>query len=228
MTTELRNAVFVDPHPLWLEAIDVLLGRMNIRVGGRTTSIDETLELLEREQPDVLVTEIEGFDERLDVVRYLGDARRCVPNLKIIVLSMSGDYATIDAVLAAGASAYVIKTALPEDLAAAIRQAFDHSVFFAGTFGEAASSARPATEPAQLEKLRTLTRRELEILELVADGSSNAQLARRLWVSEQTIKFHLSNIYRKTGVANRTEATHWAHLYLLHNDTPARRLAAAL
>ena len=71
--------------------------------------------------------------------------------------------------------------------------------------------ARPTpaqTEPAAHE----LTRRELEILRLVADGSSNGQLAKKLWVTEQTVKFHLSNIYRKLEVANRTEASRWAHL----------------
>ena len=57
-----------------------------------------------------------------------------------------------------------------------------------------------------------LTRRELEILQLVAEGFSNSQLAKMLWVTEQTVKFHLSNIYRKLDVANRTEASRWAQL----------------
>ncbi len=57
-----------------------------------------------------------------------------------------------------------------------------------------------------------LTTRETEILTLVASGASNARIARQLWVTEQTVKFHLSNVYRKLGVANRTEASHHAHL----------------
>ena len=63
-----------------------------------------------------------------------------------------------------------------------------------------------------------LTRRELEILRLVAEGHSNSQLARMLWVTEQTVKFHLSNIYRKLGVANRTEASRWAQVNGLLDD----------
>ena len=55
-----------------------------------------------------------------------------------------------------------------------------------------------------------MTRRELEILKLVAEGHSNAALARMLWVTEQTVKFHLSNVYRKLDVTNRTEASRWA------------------
>ena len=69
-----------------------------------------------------------------------------------------------------------------------------------------------------------LTRRELEILRLVAAGASNGHIARQLWVTEQTIKFHLSNVYRKLGVANRTEASHYAHVHELIE--PPRRLTA--
>jgi DNA-binding CsgD family transcriptional regulator len=71
-----------------------------------------------------------------------------------------------------------------------------------------------------------LTRRELEILCLVAEGHSNSQLARMLWVTEQTVKFHLSNIYRKLGVANRTEASRWAQLNgLLNSQATAAAVA---
>jgi DNA-binding CsgD family transcriptional regulator len=58
-----------------------------------------------------------------------------------------------------------------------------------------------------------LTKRELEILRLVSEGHSNSQLAKMLWVTEQTVKFHLSNIYRKLDVANRTEASRWAQVH---------------
>ena len=69
-----------------------------------------------------------------------------------------------------------------------------------------------------------LTRRELEILQLVAEGHSNSQLARMLWVTEQTVKFHLSNIYRKLDVANRTEASRWAQLNGLLSTHPEQAL----
>ena len=74
--------------------------------------------------------------------------------------------------------------------------------------------------------METLTKREREILQLVAEGHSNSQLARMLWVTEQTVKFHLSNIYRKLDVANRTEASRWAQLHGLLEQTPAESVAA--
>jgi DNA-binding NarL/FixJ family response regulator len=77
-----------------------------------------------------------------------------------------------------------------------------------------ANGPRPSRRPGrQSDRLGGLTRREAEILELVSKGYSNAQLATMLWVTEQTVKFHLSNIYRKLGVANRTQAAHFALLH---------------
>jgi DNA-binding NarL/FixJ family response regulator len=66
---------------------------------------------------------------------------------------------------------------------------------------------------ADLKAECPLTDRELEILRLAAEGNTNGQIARQLWVTEQTVKFHLSNTYRKLGVANRTEASRYAHVH---------------
>jgi len=153
------------------------------------------------------VTEIELGDSELDGLEALRKAREQHPTLKGIVLSRFEDTEHIEAAIAAGAIAYVVKTAHPEDVAAAIRQAFEHSIYLAGMPLLSRPAAAPQPEPATAPGL---TRREREILQLVAEGYSNAQLAKMLWVTEQTIKFHLSNIYRKLDVANRTEASRWA------------------
>ena len=88
----------------------------------------------------------------------------------------------------------------------------------------APSQVAPARAPApRVDDPPGLTQREFEILRLVAEGHSNAELARMLWVTEQTVKFHLSNIYRKLDVSNRTEASRWAQLNgLLSSETPLR------
>jgi DNA-binding NarL/FixJ family response regulator len=110
--------------------------------------------------------------------------------------------------------AYVLKQAQPEDVAAAIRQTFARSLYFADT--QKAPRPRPAVEADNA----LLTRREREILEYVALGSTNAEVAHALWVTEQTVKFHLANIFRKLAVANRTQASRWAHA---HGLVRARR-----
>ena len=203
-----RTAVVLDQHPIWLEAVQSILERIGVDVVGTTTDADELLELVSTHHPDVLVTSIELADPDADGVDCIRLASERQASLRTIVLSAYDDAEHIDAALAAGAMAYVLKTAHPDDFAAAIRQSFEHSVFMAGSQPPVA-----AAETAEFAgDTRGLTRRELEILRLVAEGHSNAQLAKMLWVTEQTVKFHLSNIYRKLDVSNRTEASRWAQV----------------
>lgn len=216
-----RKAVVVDPYPLWLEAVRYVLAGMEVEVVGTATTFDEAVGLVEELQPDLLVTEIKTLDSELDGITCLRRAGR-VPGLKVVVLSAYDDPHHIEGALEAGAVAYVIKTADAADFASAVRQAFQHSVYMA-----------PRTQPAPVTGVATttpadspgLTRRELEILQLVAEGHSNAQLAKMLWVTEQTVKFHLSNIYRKLDVSNRTEASRWAQMQGLL--APARGVVGA-
>jgi DNA-binding NarL/FixJ family response regulator len=140
---------------------------------------------------------------------------------KVIVLTASPDAEYIEAALACGASAYVLKTAHPDDLRATVRQAFRHSIYLPRR-----SAPRTGVASELQQNPHDLTRRELEILYLVAEGHSNAKLAKMLWVTEQTVKFHLSNIYRKIGVANRTEASRWAQVNgLLSSDLAPTKTA---
>jgi DNA-binding NarL/FixJ family response regulator len=203
-----QTAVILDHHPLWLEAVEGVLQRIGIRVTGKATTPSQALTLVEEGRPDLLVAELPHSNGFSDGAAFLAKARQLVPHLRAIVLSVHTDRDYIDAALRAGASAYVAKTTHPDDIAAAVRQSFNHSVHFARS-----RTAAPVTSPvnSDVRKAR-LTRREREILGLVAEGHSNAQLAKMLWVTEQTVKFHLSNIYRKLDVANRTEASRWAQL----------------
>ena len=207
MSAAKRTAVLVDQHPLWIDALDEVVRRLGIDVAAKTTAPAEALDVVLEEHPDLLVVDVGVQDGALDGLTLVRCVREESPGTKVIVVSGDSDLEAIDASLAAGAVAYVVKTAHPDDLAAAIRQSFEHSIFFAGS-----RPASPTPEPVQRPDVAALTRRELEILRLVAEGHSNSQLARMLWVTEQTVKFHLSNVYRKLGVANRTEASRWAQM----------------
>jgi DNA-binding NarL/FixJ family response regulator len=206
--SEHRTAVLLDQHPLWLDAVEQVLARIGVEVNGKATSTDHALVLIEEYRPSLLVTAAEMGTGEMDGIECLALAKQRVPELKVIVLSAYGDPQYVDTALAAGAEAYVLKTAHADDLASAIRQAFDHSIYLA----RGHNGKRPHIRES-VEEGWGLTRRELEILTLVAEGHSNAQLARMLWVTEQTVKFHLSNIYRKLNVSNRTEASRWAQVH---------------
>jgi len=203
-----RTGVLLDPHPLWLDALEGVLERLDVRVGLKTTSPSEVLASLDELRPDLIVAEVETPEGEIDGIELLRRARDQLPSLRGIIISSLAEPAFIDRALAAGASAYVLKTAHPEDFASAIRQAFSSSIFLAGPRTPTATAPARAAQKAAAD----LTARELEILQLVAEGLSNGEMARRLWVTEQTIKFHLSNIYRKLDVANRTQASRWAQV----------------
>jgi DNA-binding NarL/FixJ family response regulator len=186
-----------------------VLERTGIRVVGKTTSPTRALELIEKHQPDLFVSGIDtkSADEpdEPDGITCIKEACSRAPGLRAVVLSAQAE--DVDKALQAGAVACVLTTSHPDDLASAVRQAFQHSVYYASQ-RETAAVGPHLADAAALD----LTGREREILRLVAEGHSNAKLAKMLWVTEQTVKFHLSNVYRKLNVSNRTEASRWAQV----------------
>jgi len=205
-----RTAVIVDGHPLWLDALERLLERLHLQVVGRATRARDAEHLIAEHGPDLLVTDYAAMARTGDASSWaaLAQAKEANPNVKVVVLSEADDPREREQAFAAGANVFCIKRAEPDDLASAIRQSFDHSIYFAKS--EVVAMPERPSAPSTTESGAGLTKREVEILRLVAEGHSNSQLAKMLWVTEQTVKFHLSNIYRKLNVANRTEASRWA------------------
>jgi DNA-binding NarL/FixJ family response regulator len=218
---ERRTAVLLDPHPLWLDGLARLVESLGIDVVGRTSQPSEAISLVAEHEPALLIVAPEAEDDELDGMGVLEQALTDSPSTRAIAVSSLDDRNAIEEALAAGVAAYVVKTALAEDITAVVRQVFGASVFLAGRPRDDAEQPSPSSTNGRAE--HTLTRRESEILRLVAEGMSNAELARLLWLSEQTVKFHLSNIYRKLDVSNRTEASRWAQL----NGLLPRRIAKA-
>jgi two-component system response regulator DegU len=207
------TAVLLDEHPLWLDAVERVLDVVEVTAVGRATHPARALELVAEHRPTLFVLDVEMNGFAPDGLSCLREAMASVPTLKPIVVSASEDQTKIDSAFAAGAVAYVLKRARPDDLASAFRQVFSRSLYLAhGRMPAQVSRTQEADEVG-------LTRREKEILQLVAEGGTNGDVARRLWVTEQTVKFHLANIFRKLDVTNRTQASRWAHAHgLLDND----------
>jgi DNA-binding NarL/FixJ family response regulator len=219
----MRTVVLVDQHPLWTAAVERIVGGLGMEVVGRTTSSNEALELVQQHECDVLVTAIKMPPGELNGIELTAKAVARVSSLKVIVLTGDDDPKQIDAAFRAGAAAYVVKTADADELGAVIQQAFSESIFLPSLLPDPAPDA-PVTEPPprMIPVVPTgtqriggidLTPREVEILQLVAQGLSNSELADRLWVSDQTVKFHLSNVYRKLHVESRAKASRWAAVH---------------
>ena len=205
------RVAIADDHRLMLDGIKRALETApDIEVVGEAMSGDEMLALLPKVNPDVVILDLRMPNgDGLDTLTRI---RQDHPGMKVIILSMFEDSEHIDQALQRGADGYVVKSINPLDLPSTIRQVVEGAVHLRGVATVAGPGEGTGGEGAPRQSGgAVLTDRELTILKLVAEGLSNLDIANRLFVTEQTVKFHLSNIYRKLGVGNRTEATRYAY-----------------
>jgi DNA-binding NarL/FixJ family response regulator len=196
------RVLLADDHRLMLEGIRGALERArDIEVTGEATSGAQLLSLLGHARPDVVLLDLRLPD--VEGLTCLETIRQRYPSVKVVMLSAVADPSEIRNALDSGASAYIVKSINEEDLAAAIRATVSGSVFCFESVGCPAT----ATDTAE----SGLTERQTQILRAVARGLTNRAIAREFWLSDQTVKFHLHNIYRALGVSNRTEAASYAH-----------------
>jgi len=169
-------------------------------VVGEAVNGVQVLPLVRRLKPELVLLDLRM--PQMDGLTCLAKIRKEFPDVKVAILSVSQDPELIQTALKRGACAYIVKSIDPDDLAGALRQAIDGNVFT--TAGVTEDPGERAARDAGL------TDRELVIVRAVARGLSNEAISKELWVAEQTVKFHLTNIYRKLGVSNRTEAARYA------------------
>jgi DNA-binding NarL/FixJ family response regulator len=209
------KVLIADDHQLMLDGIRSALERCeDLQIVGEAHSGSEVLPVIGRTDPDVVLLDMRM--PGMDGLTCLERIRERHPKIKVVVLSVFREPEHIEAALKRGASGYIVKSINPLDLPAALRQVFEGTVYHALGLPE-------DTEPARARGVG-LTDRELGILKAVARGLSNQAIGKELWVTEQTVKFHLTNIYRKLGVANRTEAARYAYQHALV-ESPALELA---
>ena len=198
------RVLLADDHQLILDGVRHALEESpdEFEIVGEATKGSHVLPLVKRTQPHVVMLDLRMPE--VDGLVCLDQIKKRYPEIKVIVLSVSSDRALIDNVLKRGASAYIVKSVNPADVPSALRQAVEGSVFSA--------IGLPETQVADdAAKAAGLTERETAILKALARGLSNDAIGKELWVAEQTVKFHLTNIYRKLGVSTRTEALRFAY-----------------
>jgi DNA-binding NarL/FixJ family response regulator len=195
------RVLIADDHRLMVEGTKQALQRAgDFDVVGEAVNGVQVLPLVRRLKPDLVLLDLRM--PQMDGLTCLAKIRKEFPEMKVAILSVSQDPELIQTALKRGANAYIVKTIDPDDLAGALRQALDGNVF---------TTAGLTEDPAErAAKDVGLTERELGIVRAVARGLSNEAISKELWVAEQTVKFHLTNIYRKLGVSNRTEAARYA------------------
>jgi DNA-binding NarL/FixJ family response regulator len=207
------RVLIADDHRLMVEGTKRALERAGgFEVVGEAVTGVQVLPLVRRLKPELVLLDLRM--PQMDGLTCLSKIRKEFPDVKVAILSVSQDPELIQTALKRGANAYIVKSVDPDDLAGALRQALDGNVFT--TAGVTEDPGERAARDAGL------TERELGIIRAVARGLSNEAISKELWVAEQTVKFHLTNIYRKLGVANRTEAARYAFEHgLVDHDDPS-------
>jgi len=191
----------VDDHRLMLDAIRAMLAcEDDISVVAEADAGDKVLPLVGQTGPDVVLLDVRM--PGMDGLAVLEQLRERYPSVAVVMLSGIDDPALVRAALERGAAAFVLKHVEPRDLAAAVRQVVGGAIFRPL---DLLPSRADSTDDAGLSK------RELSILEALESGASNAVIAKDLFLAEQTVKFHLTNIYRKLSVSSRTEAVRRAY-----------------
>ena len=199
MRTGKIRVVLAEDHALMRDAVKVVLdGLEDIELVGEAANGHELLPLVARVEPDFVLLDVQL--PGLDGLACLEALAAQHPRVRVAMLSAVDDHQVIESAFRRGARGYIRKTVNPFDLPAAIRQIVDETVIH-----------RPlSAPPATGAELPALSAKEAAVLSELSQGHSNKEIARRLWLSEQTVKFHLRNIYRKLGITSRTEALRYA------------------
>jgi DNA-binding NarL/FixJ family response regulator len=203
MTMSSPRALIVAENPLSATAIRRVLRDASMRdvIGFVDANRPCGAAVVELAPDIVIVDETRPYE---NVLARIAEIRAALREVKIVLLSTAMDPVLLGRAIAAGADAAVCKTPHSLCLGALVREVAAGNVFHA-------FSASPPVAQLPAPVLSRLTTRESEILRLVAAGASNGVIGRQLWITEQTVKFHLSNVYRKLDVANRTQASRYVY-----------------
>jgi DNA-binding NarL/FixJ family response regulator len=195
------KVLLADDHRLMIEGVRMALeADGGFDVVGATTQATEVMALIEQCRPELVILDVRmPVIDGIAVLKMISSRH---PDVVSVILSAFEDPIVMESALDNGAASFVLKHIDPQDLGDVLRQAMAGVVFRSPT-------RFPAQSTAAIEL--GLTPKETEILGLLALGLSNPEIARRLWIAEPTVKFHLTKIYRKLGVGNRTSAVRVAH-----------------
>ena len=204
--------LLVDDHEMVRTGLRMLLeNQSDLQIVAEASNGAQALELVALYHPDVVIMDITLPD--MSGIEATREIKARFPDVAVVALTIHDDEQYFFEMLQAGASGYVPKRAAPDDLINSIRAAHADEIFIYPSLAKALVADFLSRKQSQSEgesSLSTLTSREQEVLELLAGGNSNEEIAEKLMISKHTVARHRENLMRKLGLHNRSELVKYA------------------
>ncbi|PFK42183.1 DNA-binding response regulator [Bacillus cereus] len=206
------KVLLVDDHTVVLKGLAFFLSTQeDLELVGEANNGQEALMKVEETQPDIVLMDL--YMPEMDGIEATACIKKEYPNVKVLVLTSFSDQAHVLPALKAGASGYILKDVEPDQLVEAIRSAYKGNIQLHPDIASSLLSQTLPQEEAEVPSnihVDVLTARENEVLQLLAKGMSNKEIASVLVITEKTVKAHVSNILSKLQLSDRTQAALYA------------------
>jgi DNA-binding NarL/FixJ family response regulator len=197
--------MLADDHRMLREGLRRSMTEEGFDIVGEAQDGVEAVELAERLVPDVILMDVSM--PNCNGVEACRQVKQRISGTRIVMLTMHADKEVLTDAIRAGASGYLVKDCSTDEIAEAVRMAAQGDTVLSPQLAKSMlDEVRRLDEKARAEDERVVTKREEEVLQLIADGCSTPEVAERLYISQKTVKNHLASIYQKLDARDRTQA----------------------
>jgi DNA-binding NarL/FixJ family response regulator len=196
--------MLADDHRMLREGLRRSMTDQGFDVVGEARDGEEAIRLAEQLQPEVILMDVTMPE--VDGVEATRQIRQQFPDIRIVMLTMHADQEVLAAAIRAGASGYLVKDCSTEEIASAVRMAASGETALSPQLAASMLDEVRKLDAPSSEEERIITRREEEVLQLIANGCSTPEVAEKLFISQKTVKNHLASIYQKLDARDRTQA----------------------
>jgi DNA-binding NarL/FixJ family response regulator len=197
--------MLADDHRMLREGLRRSMTDQGFDIVGEARDGDEAINLAHDLLPDVILMDVTMPE--VDGVEATRQIRQSLPSVRVVMLTMHADQEVLAAAIRAGASGYLVKDCSTEEIASAVRMAASGETALSPQLAASMlNEVRKLDPPTAPDEERVVTRREEEVLQLIADGCSTSEVAEKLFISQKTVKNHLASIYQKLDARDRTQA----------------------
>ena len=197
--------MLADDHRMLREGLGRSMREQGFDVVGEASDGAEAVAMAQRLRPDVILMDVTMPE--MDGVEACRQVRLDLPGTQVVMLTMHADQEVLASAIRAGASGYLVKDCSTEEIASAVRMAASGETALSPQLAASMlNEVRMWDKAAAAEEERVVTKREEEVLQLIADGCSTPEVAAKLYISQKTVKNHLASIYQKLDARDRTQA----------------------